>query len=201
MPTRNWLPQFSGGDIDAHYNEGLEAFFRRGYARSGVKDIASQPLQPNFFVRLLDRNDTYALVRVHMQDGNTERFQAAWTALPYVSSIEFVQHAVHQIPDGSRYLDITLDRKENPINRQIYVINCATGQTDVWQYGQKQRTAPLAELLEENRAELQRKADAGELKDGLVLPVSPKLRAAIQQLPSSFCRRHNLNGLDVVLGF
>ena len=94
---------------------------------------------------------------------------------------------------------ITLDRKEKPVNRQIYVVNCTTGETNVWQYGQKLRTAPVAELLEENRRELQQKANAGELQDGKVLPVSPKLRAAIQQLPSSFCRHHNLNGLDVLL--
>ena len=76
--------------------------------------------------------------------------------------------------------------KGRPVHRDIYVIDSETGQTGIWRAGALVRTEDITVLLAENRHALEGLQQAGRLKDGAVLPVSPKLRAAIEQLPSVY---------------
>src|SRR3989338_3621720 len=186
------VPQFSGSDFYSMHNTHVHETVEKGYARIALDTASSRPLVPSFVTILFDKNDTYAYVRVHRVDGVVGNyFRAAWAVLPYVSSIEFMQHVVHHVQGTVRYTDLQFDaRAGKPVHRDIYAVDCETGKTQIWNAGNMTREDALAVLLQENNIALEEMLRAGTLRDGIVTPVSPKLHAAVDQLPSSFLRTY-----------
>ena len=123
---------------------------------------------------------------VHKEGSSVpEVILAGWATLPYVSSIELFQHIALHVQADVHFTDLNID-KGKPVHRDIYAIDCESGQTGVWRAGVLVRSEDITVLLKENKHKLEELQQAGRLKDGAVLPVSPKLRAAIEQLPSAY---------------
>ncbi len=164
----------------------LTATLHTSYA-TAVPDVTA-PLVPSFVNFYFDRNTSLAYIRVHKQGSSIpEVLPAGWAALPYVSSVELFQHIALHVQGEVRFTDMNTD-KGKPVHRDIYVIDCETGQTQVWKAGTLLRVDDITVLLEENKEKLEEFQRQGKLKDGAVLPVSPKLSAAIRQLPSVYQR-------------
>lgn len=175
-----------GVSFERCIDHALIAALRTSYA-AAVPDVTA-PLVPSFVHFYFDRNTSLAYARVHKQGFPIPEFiPAGWAALPYVSSIELFQHIALHVQGDIRFTDLNMD-KGKPVHRDIYVIDCETGQTQVWKAGTLQRTEDITVLLAENKEKLEELLRQGKLKDGAVLPVSPKLRAAIEQLPSVYQR-------------
>lgn len=197
---RRFIPQLPGSDSDArHCNPLLLNHFTSSYNR--MTETASLPDQNSSFTPLLDIFDGQSFIRVHKPGKNVpETFRAGWAALPYLSSIELFQYALFHFPSDTRFIDLNWDERRNqPVNRCIYAIDCATGMTEIWESGNP-ATHPysLSDLLAQNTSRLEGMQLRGELRDGIVQPVSPKLVAAVQQLPHSL-RRHDMRGLAALL--
>jgi hypothetical protein len=109
-------------------------------------------------------------------------FQAGWTALPHLSSIELFQYLV--MNGMHDYVDVKDAQMHDgkPLDRQIYVINIATGDTKVYQSGSLQQQKNLGTLLAENKAALEAQGLVGS-------PVSLKFKAAVEQLPLRYAKR------------
>lgn len=198
---RRFIPQLPGSDSDArHCNPLLFNHFTSSYNR--MTETASLPDQNSSFTTPTDVFDGLSFVRVH-KHGKTapETFHAGWAALPYLSSIELFQYAVFHFPKDTRFIDLNWDeRKNQPVHRYIFAVDCATGMTNIWKSGNPvPQLYPLSELLGDNTSSLKAMEQRGELHDGIVQPVSPKLAAAVRQLPHSLRRHHDMNGLTALL--
>lgn len=128
-----------------------------------------------------------------------QTFKASWAALPWLSSIELMQYVTHHFPRGMKYTDLQFDNG-TPMHRDIYVVNCETGTTEVWNAGMLKRTDSIATLLDENLKLLEDKISAGTLRDAKPIPVSPKVKAVLLQLPYPM-NTWNMQGIQPLLQF
>ncbi len=178
------------------HNQYLQRTISDAYALA-VPDVTS-PLSLSSVNLLSEGNNFLARIHIH-KDGSSvpEIITAGWAALPYVSSIELFQYVALHIQGDLRFTDLNID-KGKAVHRDIYVIDCETAQTQVWKAGQELRKENIGILLAENKTALEKLADDKKLKDGVVLAVSPKLLAAIEQLPPSFRKKHDCSGLDIM---
>ncbi len=198
-PHKRVLPVFRAGEVDTTVGSRLTGHVTTAYDQIG---IGSREYEQEYFVRLFDQNDTYASIRVHMKRGYApEHLSAGWAALPHLSSIELFQHIVLRLPKETTFSDLEYNESaRNPVHRDVYVMNMKTGMTQVWNAGNMTEEIDIKTLLDRNRGLLEDMVRHGRLKDGKVQAVSPKVLAAIEQLPSRFIRDHDCSGLDSITG-
>ncbi len=196
------LPTFDRREFSPQIIASLTGKVMSAYEQVGIDRERSKEkmYESNSVSRLFDRNDTYAHIRVHDRHVFvSDTVSAGWTALPHLSSIELFQHMVLQLSGDIQFSDLEYDEKRRkPVHRDVYVIEMATGNTHVWNAGQKVRVENIGILLAENKTVLGKLADKGEMRRNAIHPVSPKVLAAIEQLPTRFKTHHDCSGLDIM---
>jgi hypothetical protein len=159
----------------------LETAREAGIDFSTVKGVPVQIIKP----------ENAAKVRIHLADKHyTLEFEAGWCALPNLSSIELFLYSRHiGLPQGIAHIDTECDYRGDKkliVDREIFEIDKDTGNVTVWKNGKVLAYSTIGNALAEAK-------NNPKLDD----PVSPKLKAAIQNWPEQ--RLGPRNFLEVLL--
>jgi hypothetical protein len=160
------------------------------YKKSAVKKKPTRYGEQEINVCLVDLPGAATFVVNDCEGSEQYSFKAGWAALPWVSSIEAIQVVEWEVPEGTRFYDthrMPYDGPggEQPVNRDIYLINCRTGGVQVHGSGIiafNERDVQLSERLAFIKKRQERLQDDGKFADSIIDPISPKLRAAAAYL-------------------